>query len=222
MITPEAVEQAIRPETALVSVMAANNEVGTLNPLAEIADVCRAHAVPFHSDAVQAAPYLPLNLRKLGVDLLALGAHKFHGPKVSGLYVRKGTALLPAQTGGGRSTGCGQARRTCPISSAWRRPSANHIRTRSAGCPRATAAGPDHRPGPGGNPDARLTGHPTCACPPCQFCLQGYGWQPAPDLLDAAGFACSSGSACKTGNPEPSEVMAAIGLPPQWAWVPCG
>ena len=219
MITPEAVEQAIRPETALVSVMAANNEVGTLNPLAEIADVCRAHAVPFHSDAVQAAPYLPLNLRKLGVDLLALGAHKFHGPKGIGvLYVRKGTALLPAQTGGGQEHGLRAGTQNVPyivgLAEAFRLTiseldqRAAHVqplRDRIIG--RVLEA----------IPDVRLTGHPYLRLPNhASFAFKDMDGNLLLTLLDAAGFACSSGSACKTGNPEPSEVMAAIGLPPQW------
>ena len=119
MITPEVVRKAIRAGTALVSVMLANNEIGTLNPVAEIAEVCRAHAVPFHIDAVQAAAYLPVDLRNLSVDLLALGAHKFYGPKgIGALYVRKGTSILPSQTGGGQEAGLRAGPRMCLTSSA--------------------------------------------------------------------------------------------------------
>lgn len=219
MVSPEAVEQAIRPETALVSVMAANNEIGTLNPVAEIAAVCRAHAVPFHSDAVQAAAYLPLDLEVLGVDLLALGAHKFYGPKgIGALYVRKGTALVPSQTGGGQEHALRAGTQNVPyivgFAEAFRltvaerdRRAAHVLPLRDQIIGRVMEA----------VPDARLTGHPEARLPNhASFAFKDMDGNLLLTLLDSAGFACSSGSACKTGNPEPSEVMAAIGLPPQW------
>ena len=219
MVSPEAVEQAIRPETALVSVMAANNEIGTLNPVAEIATVCRAHAVPIHSDAVQAAAYLPLDLQDLGVDLLALGAHKFYGPKgIGALYVRNGTALLPSQTGGGQEHALRAGTQNVPyivgLAEAFRltvaerdRRAAHVLPLRDQIIGRVLEA----------VPDARLTGHPEVRLPNhASFAFKDMDGNLLLTLLDSAGFACSSGSACKTGNPEPSEVMAAIGLPPQW------
>jgi cysteine desulfurase len=219
MVSPEAVEQAIRPETALVSVMAANNEIGTLNPVAEIATVCRAHAVPFHSDAVQAAAYLPLDLQALGVDLLALGAHKFYGPKgIGALYIRNGTALLPSQTGGGQEHALRAGTQNVPyivgFAEAFRltvaerdRRAAHVLPLRDQIIGRVLEA----------VPDARLTGHPEVRLPNhASFAFKDMDGNLLLTLLDSAGFACSSGSACKTGNPEPSEVMAAIGLPPQW------
>ncbi len=219
VVAPEAVEQALRPETALVSVMAANNEIGTLNPLAEIASICRAHAVPFHSDAVQAAAYQPLNLQSLGVDLLALGAHKFYGPKgVGALYVRKGTALLPSQTGGGQEhalragtqnvpyiVGFAEAFRLTVAEREQRAAQVLPLRDRIIGRVLEEI------------PEARLTGHQELRLPNhASFAFKNMDGNLLLTLLDAAGFACSSGSACKTGNPEPSEVMAAIGLPPEW------
>jgi cysteine desulfurase len=219
MITPAVVEQAIRAETALVSVMAANNEIGTLNPVAEIAEVCRAHAVPFHSDAVQAAAYLPLDLQDLGVDLLALGAHKFYGPKgIGALYVRKGTALLPSQTGGGQERGMRAGTQNVPyivgFAEAFRLTVAERDRRAAHVLPlRDQIIGRVLEE----IPDARLTGHPELRLPNhASFAFKGMDGNLLLTLLDSAGFACSSGSACKTGNPEPSEVMAAIGLPPQW------
>jgi cysteine desulfurase len=219
MVSPEAVEQAIRPETALVSVMAANNEIGTLNPVAEIATVCRAHAVPFHSDAVQAAAYLQLDLQALGVDLLALGAHKFYGPKgIGALYVRNGTALLPSQTGGGQEHALRAGTQNVPyivgFAEAFRltvaerdRRAAHVLPLRDQIIGRVLAQ----------IPDTRLTGHPELRLPNhASFAFKDMDGNLLLTMLDAAGFACSSGSACKTGNPEPSEVMAAIGLPPQW------
>jgi cysteine desulfurase len=219
VVTPKAVEQALRPETALVSVMAANNEIGTLNPLAEIAAICRSHAVPFHSDAVQAAAYQPLDLQSLGVDLLALGAHKFYGPKgVGALYVRKGTALLPSQTGGGQEHALRAGTQNVPyivgfaeafrLTVAEREQRVAHVlplRDRIIGRVLEEI------------PEARLTGHQEMRLPNhASFAFKNMDGNLLLTLLDAAGFACSSGSACKTGNPEPSEVMAAIGLPPEW------
>jgi cysteine desulfurase len=219
MVTPEAVEQALRPETALVSVMAANNEIGTLNPLAEIAAVCRLHAVPFHTDAVQAAAYQPLDLQSLGVELLSLGAHKFYGPKgVGALYVRKGTTLLPSQTGGGQEHARRAGTQNVPyivgfaeafqLTVAERELRAAYVlplRDRIIGRVLEEI------------PDVRLTGHPEQRLPNhASFAFKDMDGNLLLTMLDAAGFACSSGSACKTGNPEPSEVMDAIGLPPEW------
>ena len=219
MISPEAVEQAIRPETALVSVMAANNEIGTLNPVAEIAEVCRAYAIPFHSDAVQAAAYLPLNLQDLGVDLLALGAHKFYGPKgIGALYVHKGTSLLPSQTGGGQEHALRAGTHNVPyivgFAEAFRLTVAERDQRAAHVLPlRDLIIGRVLEQ----IPDARLTGHPELRLPNhASFAFKDMDGNLLLTLLDSAGFACSSGSACKTGNPEPSEVMAAIGLPSQW------
>ncbi|MGD0876832.1 MAG: cysteine desulfurase family protein [Anaerolineales bacterium] len=219
MITPQAVEQAITRDTVLVSVMAANNEIGTYNPLPEIGAVCRAHAVPFHSDAVQAAAYLPLDVNELGVDLLSLGAHKFYGPKgIGALFVRKGTLLLPAQTGGGQEGGLRAGTQNVPYIVGF----AEAFRFTCGERDRRGAHVRPLRDQIIGRvleeiPDSRLTGHPELRLPNhASFAFKDMDGDLLMTLLDAAGFACSSGSACKTGNPEPSEVMAAIGLPPQW------
>jgi cysteine desulfurase len=220
MVHPETVEKAICHETAVVSVMYANNEIGTINPIAEIAKVCQKRGVLFHTDAVQAAAYLPVDVQALGVDLLSLGAHKFYGPKgVGALYVRKGTPLIPSQTGGGQEfqlragtqnvpyiVGFAEAFRLTHEEREQRTAHVRPLRDRIAG----TVLEEIH--------NSRLTGHPINRLPNhCSFAFEGVDGNLLLTLLDAAGFACSSGSACKTGNPEPSDVLTSLGLPREWA-----
>jgi cysteine desulfurase len=218
-VSPEVVAKAVCKDTAVVSVMYANNEIGTINPIQEIAAVCRANHVLFHTDAVQAAAYLPVNVQALGVDMMSLGAHKFHGPKGIGvLYVRKGTPLLPQLTGGGQEFNLRAGTQNVPyivgfadalrLTSEEREQRVAHVlplRDRIIGSvlesiPGSRITGPT---------DARLPHH-------ASFAFKDVDGNLLLTLLDAAGFACSSGSACKTGNPEPSEVMNAIGLSREW------
>jgi cysteine desulfurase len=219
MVTPEAVSKAICENTAIVSVMYANNEIGTINPIREIAEICRAHHVPFHTDAVQAAAYLPVDVQSLGVDMMSLGAHKFYGPKgVGALFVRKGTPLLSHLTGGGQEFGLRAGTQNVPyiagfaealrLTNEERAARVMHVkplRDRIMGSVLETI------------PDSRLTGHLESRLPHhVSFAFKGVDGNMLLTLLDAAGFACSSGSACKTGNPEPSEVMNVIGLSREW------
>ena len=105
-VDPEEVDRRIRPDTALVSVIYANNEIGSINPIKEIGQICRLKEVYFHSDAVQAAAHLPMDVQSDKVDLMAIGAHKFYGPKgIGALYIRHGTSLMPVNTGGGQEFG---------------------------------------------------------------------------------------------------------------------
>jgi cysteine desulfurase len=218
-VKPEAVSKAIRDDVAIVSVMYANNEIGTINPIREIAEVCRAKNILFHTDAVQAAAYLPVDVQALDVDMLSLGAHKFYGPKgVGALYVRKGTPLISHMTGGGQEFSLRAGTQNVPyivgfaealkLTNEERNPRVTHVkplRDRIIGTVLETI------------PDARLTGHMEARLPHhASFAFKGVDGNLLLTLLDAAGFACSSGSACKTGNPEPSEVMNAIGLSPEW------
>ncbi len=219
-ITPQSVERLICKDTALVSVMFANNEIGTINPVAEIAAVCRSHGVPFHTDAVQAAAYLPVDVNALSVDMLSLGGHKFYGPKgIGALYVRAGTELVPTQTGGSQEYGLRAGTQNVPyivgfaealrLANDEREQRTTHVRPlrdRIIGTVLETID------------DARLTGSEDQRLPNhASFVFRDVDGNLLLSLLDAAGFGCSSGSAGTTGNPEPSEVMTAIGLSPAWA-----
>ena len=220
MVQPAEVASHLRPDTAVVSVMYANNEIGTVNPIPEIGALCRAQGVPFHTDAVQGAAYLNADVLTLNVDLMAIGAHKFYGPKgVGALYVQEGTSLMPVLTGGGQEFGLRAGTSNVPyivgLAEAFR---LVHIELED----RASRLTPmrDRIIGQVLEeiPNARLTGHPTERLPNhASFVFEGVDGNALLMVLDVDGFACSSGSACKTGNPEPSDVLTALGLPPEWA-----
>ena len=218
-ITAETVSKATCNNTAIVSVMYANNEIGTINPIKEIAEVCKANNILFHTDAVQAAAYLPVDVQALGVDMMSLGAHKFYGPKgVGALYVRNGTPLVSHLTGGGQEFSLRAGTQNVPyivgfaealrLTNEERDQRVDHVRPlrdRIIGHVLETV------------PDSRLTGHMESRLPHhASFAFKDLDGNLLLTLLDAADFACSSGSACKTGNPEPSEVMNAIGLSHDW------
>ena len=220
LVTPEIVSKAICNNTAVVSVMYANNEIGTINPIKEIAQICRANQILFHTDAVQAAAYLPVDVQELGVDMMSLGAHKFYGPKgVGALYVRKGTPLISHLTGGGQEfslragtqnvpyiVGFAEALRLTNEEREQRIAHVRPLRDKIIGTILETI------------PDSQLTGDLESRLPHhASFVFQNMDGNLLLTLLDAARFACSSGSACKTGNPEPSEVMTAIGLSRDWS-----
>ena len=220
MVSPADVRARLRENTAVVSVIYANNEIGTINPIAEIGAVCREHGVPFHTDAVQAGGYLPVNVQELKVDLLSLGAHKFYGPKGIGvLYARKGTSLVPAQTGGGQEFGYRAGTQNIPYIVGLARAFKLAQSERRERIERVQALR-DHLIGAvlEAIPDAKLTGHPTKRLPNhASFVFKNVDGNQLLMMLDMEGFACSSGSACKTGNPEPSEVLIATGVEPSWA-----
>lgn len=216
LVSPNEVASRLRKDTALVSVIYANNEIGTINPIAEIGEVCREHGVPFHTDAVQAAAYLPVDVQALNVDLLSIGAHKFYGPKgVGALYIRKDTPILPVQTGGAQEFGLRAGTHNIPyivglaealrLAQTEREQRSAHVRQlRDIIINRILDE----------IPASRLTGHPNQRLPNhASFAFENVDGNALLTLLDTTGFACSSGSACKTGNPEPSEVLTAIGLP---------
>ena len=220
MVTPETMRRAVCDGTALASVMLANNEIGTINPVAELASICRERGILFHTDAVQAAAYLDVDVTQLGVDMLSLGGHKFYGPKgVGALYVKKGTRLVPHTTGGGQEFGLRAGTQNVPYIVGF----AEALRLAAEEREERVAHVQPLRDQVIGRvleeiPDARLTGHPENRLPNhASFVFKDADGNLLLQLLDAAGFACSSGSACKTGNPEPSEVIAALGLSRDWA-----
>jgi cysteine desulfurase len=220
MIDPADVEAYLRPETALVSIIYANNEIGTINPIDEIGAICQKRGVPFHSDAVQAAAHLSIDVQCGGLDLLAIGAHKFYGPKgVGALYVRRGLAISAVQTGGKQESGLRGGTQNVPyivgMSEAFKL--ANQEREK-----RAQTLIPMRDKIIGTVleeiPHTLLTGHPNKRLPNhASFVFEGVDGNALLMMLDIAGFACSSGSACKVGIPKPSEVLTAIGLSPNWA-----
>jgi len=220
MVTVESLAKAVCGNTLMASVMYANNEIGTVNPIAELAQVAKANHILLHTDAVQAAAYLDVNVQKLGVDLMSLGAHKFYGPKgVGALYVRKGTGLVSHLTGGSQEFSLRAGTHNVPyivgfaealhLAAEEREARIAHVRPlrdQIIGTILETIS------------DSHLTGHPEQRLPNhASFVFKNVDGNLLLQLLDAAGFACSSGSACKTGNPEPSEVVTALGYDREWA-----
>lgn len=220
LVDPAQVRAAIRPDTALISVMMANNEVGTIEPLAEIGAIARQFGVPFHTDAVQAAASMALDVEVLQVDLLALSAHKFHGPKGVGLlYVRKGTRLGPVQTGGSQERGRRAGTENVPYIVGMARALELSAEDRAAEAARLLdlrerlLAGILAR-----IPDVELTGHREHRLPGhLSLIVRGVEAQSLLIALDLAGIAASSGSACASGAPTPSGVLRAMGYAPDEA-----
>jgi cysteine desulfurase len=221
-VNPNDIRAAIRPDTALISIMAANNEIGTMQPILEIGAIAHEHGILFHTDAVQAAATTHWNLAEMPIDLLSLAPHKFYGPKGVGvLYVRDGVRLVSALTGGGQEDG----RRSGTVNvgfavgtaKAFQLAQANldthvahYTALRDCLIEGVLAAIPTE--------DIRLTGHPTERLPHhASFALRGLSGNDLLIHLDMAGISASSGSACKTGNPRPSAVLQAIGLGEEWA-----
>jgi cysteine desulfurase len=220
VVSPEAVAAAIRPDTTLVSIMLGNNEVGTIQPIAAIAAVAHAHGVLVHTDAVQAAGYLDLRVDALGVDLLAISAHKFGGPKGTGaLYVRRGTPVTAQIVGGGQEHGLR---------------SGTENLAGIAGLARALTLAEAERPVVSARvaalrdrleaallavvPSARVLGRNVPRLP--HIAAIAFADVPSDALLmalDLEGISASAGSACAAGSLEPSHVVAALGVPPPYA-----
>ena len=215
VVTAEQVRSAIRPDTCLVSVMFANNEIGTIQPIAEIGAVCRQAGVLFHTDAVQAAGHVPIDVEALQVDLLSLSAHKFHGPKGVGvLYARRGVALMPLIHGGaqerGKRGGTEDIPGICGAAAAFDEACANMAR--NADC--LTPLRDKLIAGLTAIPHTVLNGDPVRRLPGnVNVCFEGIEGESLLLLLDEKGVAASSGSACTSGSLDPSHVLLALGRP---------
>lgn len=220
VVNPADIAAAIRPDTVLISVMYANNEVGSIQPIAEIGTLARERGIAFHTDAVQAAAYESLNVDLLNVDLLAISGHKIYAPKGIGiLYVRKNTPLLSPFTGGSHENN--------------RRPGTENV-PYIAGIAKALELVQSHRSMENERqgalrdrlisgvlqtiPGSELTGHPTRRLPNhASFVFAGCEADAILMRLDMAGIEAASGSACTTGMPEPSHVLTAMGIPHELA-----
>jgi cysteine desulfurase len=218
-VNPDDVERALTDQTVLVSIMYANNEVGTVQPIAEIGRICRARKIPFHVDAVQAGGALPIDVVALNVDLLSLSSHKFYGPKGVGmLYVRQGMRILPQLQGGsqerGRRAGTENVAGIVGATTALRLA----YEDLSVVTPRLQALRDRLIEGILQIPRSRLTGHPTDRLPNnASVCFEGVEGESILLNLDMLGIAASSGSACTSGSVEPSHVLVAMGLPLEWS-----
>jgi len=219
-VNPGDLVERITPETAVVSVIYGNNEIGTINPIRELGAICREQGVPFHTDAVQSASQLLILADSLNVDLMSIGAHKFYGPKgIGALYVRNGTRLAGSQTGGSQERGLRAGTHNVPLivglAEALRitHEERASLAARFRLLRERIVAGVLE-----GVPDSKLTGHPRERLPNhASFVIRGVDANALLAALDIAGFACSSGSACKTGDPEPSAVLTALGFSDEWS-----
>jgi len=219
-VDPQDVVERIRPSTAIVSVIYANNEIGTINPIAEIGEICKSKNVPFHTDAVQAAAFLSVDVSELNADLISLGAHKFYGPKgVGALYIKQGTPIHPVLTGGSQEFGLRAGTHNTPyivgMAKAFQLAQEERIQRLAYLRPlRDNLIGQILEE----VPESKLTGSIYHRLPNhASFVFRKADGNFLLSVLDSKGFACSSGSACKTGDPEPSEVLTAIGLEREWA-----
>lgn len=219
IVQPDEVQAALRPDTALVTIMTANNEIGTIQPIAQIGAICRAAGVLFHTDAVQAAGILPLDVQAMNVDLLSLSAHKFHGPKGVGvLYIRKGSGISSMLDGGAQERGmragtenvAGIVGLAAALKESCEKQKENA--SRLSRLRDQLIEGALKIPGSylNGDPVQRLPGN-------VNLSFENVEAQSLLLLLDQNGICASAGSACTAGSLEPSHVLRSIGLPPKLA-----
>jgi len=215
MVSAQQVADAIREDTCLVSVMYANNEIGSIQPIAEIGAVCKEKGVIFHTDAVQAVGHVHINVKKENIDMLSLSAHKFHGPKGVGLlYARKGVRLTNIIEGGAQERGKRAGTENIPgivgMVAALKEANANI----DANAEKVSALRDRLIEGLEKIPHSALNGDRTKRLPGnVSFCLEGIEGESLLLLLDAKGICASSGSACTSGSLDPSHVLLAIGRP---------
>lgn len=214
-ITPKQVEDAIREDTCLVTIMYANNEIGSILPIAEIGRICREHKVLFHTDAVQAAGHIKINVSNENIDMLSLSAHKFHGPKGIGvLYAKKGIVLTNIIEGGAQERGKRAGTENIPaimgmnaaFSEACKKIDANAAKVSALRDRLIEGLSKIPHSAPNGDLQNRLPGN-------VSFCFEGIEGESLLLLLDSKGICASSGSACTSGSLDPSHVLLAIGRP---------
>lgn len=219
VIDPADVEKAITPETALVTIMFANNEIGTLQPVAEIGKICKEHKVIFHTDAVQAAGHVKVDVKAINADMISVSGHKFHGPKGTGfLYARKGIVLTNIIEGGAQERGKRAGTENVPAivgMAAALKDACDHLEENQAKLTAMrdkliTELSKIPHCVINGSIEKRLPGN-------VNICFEGIEGESLLLLLDAKGIEASSGSACASGSLEPSHVLLSIGLPKEVA-----
>ncbi len=213
VVVPEEVAAALRDDTCLVTIMYANNEIGTIQPIREIGALCRARQIPFHTDAVQAVGHIPVDVRSDSVDLLSASAHKFHGPKGTGfLYARKGIRLTSLIEGGAQERGKRAGTENVPAIAAMAVALTEANARMADNAARLTALRDRLIEGLKQIPHAALNGDPVRRLPGnVNFCFEGIEGESLLLLLDDKGIQASSGSACTSGSLDPSHVLLAIG-----------
>ena len=218
-ITAAQVEEAIRPDTCLVTVMFANNEIGSILPIAEIGEVCRAHGVLFHTDAVQAAGHIPVNVKEQNIDMLSLSAHKFHGPRgIGALYVKRGIELISLMEGGGQERGKRPGTENLPAIMGMAAALKEECTLMEQNEAKVTAMRDRLIQGLSQIPYSILNGSREKRLPGnVNFCFEGVSGESLLLLLDSRGICASSGSACASGALDPSHVLLALGLAPEIA-----
>lgn len=218
-ITAAQVEEAIRPDTCLVTVMFANNEIGSILPIAEIGEACRAHGVLFHTDAVQAAGHIPVNVKKQNIDMLSLSAHKFHGPRgIGALYVKRGIELTSLMEGGGQERGKRPGTENLPAIMGMAAALKEECTLMEQNEAKVIAMRDRLIQGLSQIPYSILNGSSEKRLPGnVNFCFEGVSGESLLLLLDSRGICASSGSACASGALDPSHVLLSLGLAPEIA-----
>lgn len=213
-VAPEQLAAAIREDTILVSIMTANNEIGTLQPIPALCEAAKKRGVLFHTDAVQAAGHVPINVRAWGVDLLSLSAHKFHGPKgVGALYVNLRTVLPPLLYGGGQEKSRRSGTTNVPGVVGMAAALGEAVREMDKALPKITTLRDRLIDGVLKLPGVKLTGHPTERLPGlASFYFENIQAEPLVTALNEAGICAGAGSACSAGSGEPSRVLKAAGI----------
>ena len=215
VITVEDVANAIREDTCLVTIMFANNEIGTMQPIKEIGALCREKKIPFHTDAVQAVGHVPINVKEMNIDMLSLSGHKFHSPKgVGALYVRRGIPLKNLIEGGQQEKGKRGGTENMPGIVGMAAAMKEAIDHMDENMTKITALREKLITGLEKIPHSKLNGDRNIRVPgTVNFCFEGIEGESMLLLLDANGIAASSGSACTSGSLDPSHVLLALGLP---------